>query len=167
MGLSKKIDDAILGIGRILSWLNGILIIVIITQVILRYVFGHGLIILEELQWHLYAVGIMIGLSYAVTKDSHIRLDVLSIRYSKKSKMVIEILGNLILLLPFVVIVIMQSYDFWYSSWRLNERSVAPLGLCCRWAVKGLIPIGFILLGLSAVSKIAQAVNFLFHSKEA
>ena len=65
------IDTAIRGIGHVVMWSNFILIFVIILQVILRYGFGHGLIVLEELQWHLYALGIMFGASYAVMLDSH------------------------------------------------------------------------------------------------
>ena len=66
------LDKLILGVGQTLSWLNVILIAIIILQVILRYVFGRGLVILEELQWHLYAVGIIVGLSFGEWIHKHL-----------------------------------------------------------------------------------------------
>ncbi len=63
------LDAFIRSIGHVVMWTNGTLIFVIILQVILRYGFGHGLVILEELQWHFYALGIMFGASYAMMMD--------------------------------------------------------------------------------------------------
>ncbi len=62
-------------IGHVLMWANCVVIALIILQVVLRYGFGHGLVILEELQWHFYAVGIMFGISYAIMTDSHVGMD--------------------------------------------------------------------------------------------
>ena len=64
------LDAVIRSIGHVVMWTNGILILVIILQVVLRYGFGRGLVVLEELQWHLYALGIMFGASYAQMMDS-------------------------------------------------------------------------------------------------
>ena len=73
------------------AWLNVALIIVILTTVILRYGFhrnglllGWGLVPMEELEWHLYSVPFMFGLAYAITNDSHIRIDIIHMAMSKR-----------------------------------------------------------------------------------
>lgn len=148
------IDRFILGVGSILSWGAVILIAVIILQVILRYGFRHGLVVLEELQWHLYAIGVMFGLSFAQVKDSHIRVDLLHMKLSERTQRILEILGILFLLLPFCWVVFYNSLDFLADSWRVNERSDAPIGLCCRWGIKSVIPISIGMLALAAISRL-------------
>lgn len=66
------------------AWLNVALILIILTQVTLRYGFHNGLVALEELIWHLYAVAFMFGISYAITTDSHIRVDIIHANMSIK-----------------------------------------------------------------------------------
>jgi TRAP-type mannitol/chloroaromatic compound transport system permease small subunit len=152
------LDGLIRRIGHVVCWANGILIFVIILQVILRYGFGHGLVILEELQWHLYALGIMIGASYAMMVNSHIRVDIFHMRFSERTQAIWEIFGIVFLLLPFVFIVFHQSLPFLYDSWRVGERSDAPMGLPCRWLIKGVIPFSFALLAIAAVSRLIKMI---------
>ncbi|RMG57408.1 MAG: TRAP transporter small permease subunit [Deltaproteobacteria bacterium] len=155
------LDGWVKKIGEWASWLNGILVIVIIVQVVLRYVFGRGLVSLEELEWHLYAVGIMLGLSYCLTTDSHIRLDIFHVNFSRRTKEVVEVLGILFLVLPFAFIVFAHSLDFVYESIRVNEHSDAPLGLPFRWIIKSFIPIGFGLLMVAGLSRAIRGVAYL------
>ncbi len=164
-GLSDRLCDAaekvVKHIGHIIMWANGLLILVIILQVVLRYGFGHGMVILEELQWHLYGLGIMIGASYALVTDSHIRVDIIQTRMPQKWKNRWELFGILFLLLPFAFVIFHQSLDFVYESYRVNESSDAPLGLPFRWIIKGVIPISFALLILAAISRSVRIFNFM------
>jgi TRAP-type mannitol/chloroaromatic compound transport system permease small subunit len=162
----RALDAFINWIGQLISWLAAVLVVVIIVQVILRYVFGRGLVVLEEVQWHLYAIGIMFGFSYAIVHDSHIRLDLLHDRFPRRRKEKVEIFGILFLLMPMIIIILLHSWPFLYDSLRLNERSDAPMGLCCRWFIKGLLPIGFIMLGLAAISRLVRAIAYLILKKE-
>ena len=159
--ISNFLDKIVMAIGHIVMWTNGILIFVIILQVILRYGFGHGLVIFEELQWHLYAVGIMFGASYAMTNDSHIRVDIIHAQLSKKWKIRWDLFGIFFLLLPFVIIIFHQSLDFVYESFRVSESSDAPMGLPYRWIIKGVIPLSFSLLALSVVSRTLRLIHCL------
>jgi len=158
---SDVIDVVIRSIGHFIMWTNIILIVVIILQVVLRYGFGKGLVVLEELQWHLYALGIMFGASYAMMMDSHIRVDIIHARLSQKWRNRWDLFGIVFLLLPFAIVVFHQSLDFVYESWRVNERSDAPLGLPWRWAIKGVIPITFALLILATVARAARIIAAL------
>jgi TRAP-type mannitol/chloroaromatic compound transport system permease small subunit len=162
----RALDAFINRTGQLISWLAAVLVVVIIVQVILRYVFGRGLVVLEEVQWHLYAVGIMFGFSYAVVHDSHIRLDLLHDRFPRRRKEKVEIFGILFLLMPMIIVILIHSWDFLYDALRVNERSDAPMGLCCRWFIKGFIPIGFIMLGLAAISRLVRAIAYLKLKKE-
>jgi TRAP-type mannitol/chloroaromatic compound transport system permease small subunit len=147
------LDGFIRGIGHVVMWSNVVLIFVIILQVILRYGFGYGQVILEEFQWHLYALGIMIGSSYAEMMNTQIRVDIVYARLSEKWRYRWDLFGTVFLLLPFLIIIFYQSLDFVYEAIKVNERSDAPLGLPWRWAVKSLIPISFGLLVVATVSR--------------
>ncbi len=156
------IDAMIRSIGHVVMWSNFILVFVIILQVILRYGFGRGLIVLEELQWHLYALGIMFGASYAVMLDSHIRVDIIHARLSEKWRQRWDLFGIIFLLLPFIAIIFHQSLDFVHESWRVGETSDSPQGLPFRWAIKGVIPISF---GLLFIATVSRAVRIIYSLK--
>nr|VFK01911.1 MAG: TRAP-type mannitol/chloroaromatic compound transport system, small permease component [Candidatus Kentron sp. LFY]VFK24705.1 MAG: TRAP-type mannitol/chloroaromatic compound transport system, small permease component [Candidatus Kentron sp. LFY] len=149
------------GTGRVICWANGLLIVAIITQVVLRYGFGQGQIFIEELQWHLFALAMLFGIAYAQVTDAHIRVDILASRLSENTKRLWEIFGILVFVLPFVWVVFYHSLDFASESWRLGERSNAPSGLPWRWVIKGMIPVGFGLLGLVALAQLAQNIALL------
>ena len=158
--ISDTLDGFVQKLGHVFMWSNGLLIFAIIIQVVLRYGFGHGLVVLEELQWHLYAVGIMFGASYAVTVDSHIRVDIIHANLSEKWKKRWDLFGIFFLLLPFVLIIFHQSLDFVWEAWRVGERSDAPSGLPFRWLIKGVIPASFGLLALAVVSRAIRIISF-------
>lgn len=162
--IPDRLDGFILGVGHWISWANGLLVLVIVLQVVLRYGFGHGLVLLEELEWHLYALAFMCGLSYALITDAHVRVDLLSDRFSPKAKHWIEVCGILFLLLPFIAAILYHSYDFFMDSWIHNERSAAPLGLPCRWVIKGVIPLSFGLFALAALSRMIRSLQAIFAS---
>lgn len=164
--LADGIDRFIQRIGLTVAWVYVALVLVIILQVILRKGFASGLIALEELQWHLYAVGVMFGLSYAQTTNSHIRVDLFYSKFRAKTKHLIEIIGILVLVLPFIVIVFFHSLDFVADSWRINEHSSAPSGLGWRWLIKSTIPITFALLGLAMISRLIRDFTLLLRGDD-
>ncbi|SFG92528.1 MULTISPECIES: TRAP transporter small permease subunit [Neptunomonas] len=163
--LADMIDRFIQRIGMSVAWCYVLLVFVIILQVVLRKGFSSGLIIFEELQWHLYALGVMIGLSYAQTTNSHIRVDLFYSRFRARTKHIIEILGILILVMPFIVIVFLHSIDFFYDAYRINEGSQSPSGLPYRWIIKGVIPVSFALLGLAMLSRLYRDTVLLMRGE--
>lgn len=158
---SDAVDGLIRRIGHLVMWANCVVIFFIILQVILRYGFGHGLVVMEELQWHFYAVAFMVGLSYAVMTDSHVGMDLIYGKLSPKWQCRWDIFGILILLLPFASLLCYQSLDFVHESWRLNESSVAPQGLPWRWAIKSVIPLSFGLVALAGISRLIRTIATL------
>lgn len=156
--IADGIDAFIRNTGYVLCWLNAILIVVIIVQVVLRYGFGTGDPKLEELQWHLYAAAVMFGISYAQVTNSHIRVDVIAMRLSPRTLRLWEVFGIVVFVMPFIYVVFVHSLDFLAEAWRLNERSDAPTGLPWRWAIKAVIPISFAMLALAILSRLIRVV---------
>lgn len=159
--IADAIDKIIQRITLMIGWTYVVLVLVIITQVILRKGFSSGLIVLEELQWHLYSVGVMFGLAYAQTTNAHIRVDLFYVRFKNRSKYIIEILGISLLTMPFIVIVFLHSLDFVADAYRINESSSAPSGLPYRWLIKSAIPASFLLLAIAMLSRLFRDTTLL------
>ena len=162
--LSRLIDPLLTRIGRWTSWLWLLLLAIIVINVVLRYAFGEGRVEFEEIQWHLYASGFLLALGYAVQTDSHIRVDVLHERFSPTLQAWCELYGIVLLLLPFIGLMLIFSVPFVVTSYQLSEVSNAPGGLPYRWAIKAMLPIGFGLLLLAALSRLSRVWKFLFGS---
>lgn len=160
--LSRRIDPFIAAIGRGISWIWLLLLAAVVVNVFMRYALGEGRIEMEELQWHLYAIGFLMGLSWAVQTDSHIRVDVLHQQWPARRKAWIELYGLLFCLLPFILLVLIYSWPFVVTSYQINEISAAPGGLPYRWLMKAMLPVGFLLLLLATVSRLSRTWRFLF-----
>lgn len=164
--MADAIDGFIQKMGRGIAWVYVLLVITIILQVVLRKGFSNGLVALEELQWHLYAVGVMFGLSFAQTTNSHIRVDILHEHFSAKTKHIIDICGVILLILPFISVIFIHSLDFVYDAWRIGERSDSPSGLPYRWIIKAVIPVSIFFLGLAMLSKLYRDIVGLYRGGE-
>lgn len=160
--LSGALEGFVRGVGNTVSWLWVVLVGVIVVNVTMRYVFGEGRIEFEELQWHLYAVGFLIGLSYCVQNDSHIRIDILHERFRLRTQAWIELFGIVFFLIPFCIIVLIYSPSFIAYSWSVGEVSDAPGGLPYRWAVKSVMFIGFALVLIAGVARLLRVWSLLF-----
>jgi len=143
-------------------WANVALMLAIFSQVGLRYLLNQNYPKLDEIQWHFYGLVTMIGISYALVTDSHVRVDVLHMKLSRRTQRIIEVLGILTLLVPFIYLMIDQGYDYFYDSFRVGERSDSPTGLPARWAFKAIIPISFVLLALAATARLLHDLHALY-----
>ena len=150
------------------AWFNVLVIFLILTTVILRYGFHRNQLLLnwplvpmEELQWHFYSVPFMFGLAYAITKDSHIRIDILRLHMSKKLKHIFEILGIILLLMPCTIILFDFSLDYTIYAITHHESSQSTMGLPHRWIVKSVIPLSMILIFLASLARLIQEIILL------
>ena len=155
------IDKINLMIGKTISWLLLILILVIVIDVFLRYIFSITSAASFELEWHLFAVIILIGSAYTLQEDRHVRVDVFYDRFSYKIKAWINLSGTLLFLIPFCTITFLESLSFVRSSYDLGETSPQPGGLPWRWIIKSVIPSGFFLLGLAGLSIVLRSIKTL------
>jgi TRAP-type mannitol/chloroaromatic compound transport system permease small subunit len=160
--ISDAIDALVGALHYVINWIWVLLVLLIVTNVVLRYVLRTNFIAMEELQWHLFAVGFMIGLAYAIKADGHVRVDVLADRFRRRTRAWIEMLGILLFILPLCGIMLYWGWPFVLRSWTINEVSAAPGGLPYRWVIKSVILVAFALIGLAAISRLTRVSAFLF-----
>lgn len=161
--ISRWLNRGVQHIAETTAWLNVLLIGIILIQVVLRYGFNHGMVPLEELMWHLYATAFMFGIAYAITRDSHIRVDIIHMNLPRKWQHIIEILGILILMLPFMTILLDHSISWVLDSYRVGESSSSPTGLPHRWIIKSVIPLTMLLMMVAVIARLIQEVSLLLH----
>ena len=141
--------------------ISSILIILLASLVaydtFMRYLFSAGSIALEELQWHIFDGVFLFGLSYALKHDKHVRVDIFYERYSSDSKHIIKILSMLFLVIPFSLVIVVDSFDMMTQSFIQNEVSSDGGGLKYRFIIKGVLVFGFVLLALQSLSEIIKS----------
>lgn len=159
--LSRWIERliAFVSIAAHLSWI--VLVVVIIANVILRYVFQSSSVALEEWQWHLYAFAFMVGLSYCLVEDQHVRVDVIAEHWSVKRRAWIDLLAMGILVMPFAYVVADGSIGFVEFAHKLNETSRSPGGLSHRWIIKAVIPFSMALVFLAAFARVLRMISLI------
>ena len=145
-------------IGKILVFVMILLILNVFYDVISRYFFHGGSIALQELEWHLFGVMILFGMSYTLKTEGHVRVDFIYNNLSPKKQALINILGTLIFIIPFALFIVYGSYDFVMDSYTTNEISDDPGGLTHRWIIKGMIPLSFIYLVITSIGYIIQNI---------
>ncbi len=160
--LSSVLDRFVRRLGSLISWIWLALVAIIVLNVTMRYVLGEGRIEFEEIQWHIYAFGFLLGLAYCFESDDHVRVDVVYERFGLGTKAWVEFFGILIFLLPFVILVIWFTLPFVTYSISINEVSESPGGLPARWAIKSVLLIGFVLLLVATVSRLTRVTAYLF-----
>ncbi|MFO1098380.1 MAG: TRAP transporter small permease subunit [Xanthobacteraceae bacterium] len=154
--LSRGLDSIVRAVGEWSSWIWTILMLLIVVQVLQRYVFGFGSIQMEEMQWHLFAIGFMLGLGLTELRERHVRIDVIAEALPIRLRLWIELVGIVVFLLPFCVFVIWWSIPYVQESWVASEVSAAPGGLPYRYVLKGVITVAFVLLAMAGVSRLSR-----------
>ncbi len=151
--LAHRIESFIAAVGRVSSWSLALLLVAIASQVVLRYVFGQTFTLLEDSLWYLFAFTLVLGLSYTMIDDGHVRVDFLYHRYSPKFRRWVDLFGIVFFLIPLYAFLAWHGWDFAAKSYAINERSPNPGGMPWLWLVKGLLPLSCLLLLLESVAK--------------
>lgn len=159
---SNLIEGVIEAIGSILNWLWAALVVIIVVNVTMRYALGVNYIWVEETQWHIYAVGFMLGIGYAVTHDTHVRVDVLAAGFRRRTRAWIELIMIVVILGPMVYLIISYAIPFVRASYTRGEISSAVGGLHHRWAIKAVIIVAFSYIGLAALARLMRITALLF-----
>jgi TRAP-type mannitol/chloroaromatic compound transport system permease small subunit len=138
-----KLNDKI---GYFVGWITTIMVLLVFYDTFMRYAFHKGNVALQELEWHLFAIVFLLGAAYTLKEGGHVRVDIIFLKLSKKTKAWIDFLGTFLFLIPFAVMVILSTRGFILSSWTVREVSPDPGGLPARYILKAMIPLGFSLL---------------------
>jgi TRAP-type mannitol/chloroaromatic compound transport system permease small subunit len=147
--IRTRIERVIDVLGRATSWLALVIVVLMAVNVLLRYLFSYGSVWAQELEWHLLAPLILFGMSYALLHGEHVRVDVLYARFSPRAKLWIDVLAAL-LGIAISLAIIWLSLKYVQQAWVIDEKSPDPGGLPYRWALKALIPVGFLFMALQS-----------------
>jgi TRAP-type mannitol/chloroaromatic compound transport system permease small subunit len=155
--MQERIERAVDLVGRAASWLALAIVVLMATNVVLRYAFSYGSVWAQELEWHLLTPLIMFGIPYALLKGDHVRVDVFYAKFPEKSRLRVDVVSQVLCILLSAAFVWL-SLKYVQQSWVIDERSPDPGGLPHRWALKAMIPAGFALLALQSVATLLGVV---------
>ncbi|OGA12220.1 MAG: C4-dicarboxylate ABC transporter permease [Betaproteobacteria bacterium RIFCSPLOWO2_02_64_14] len=151
-------------VGEWTSWLALVIVALMATNVLLRYLFSTGSVWAQELEWHLLAPLILFGSSYALRHGAHVRVDIIYGRFSERSKAIVD-LASAILAIAISALFIWFSLHYVQQSYVIDEGSPDPGGLPHRYLLKALIPIGFALLLLQSIAVALDSLEKLRGSR--
>lgn len=165
-GVIHILEKLIEWVGRVMSYLSAALVILICIDVLMRYLFNFTKIWVIELEIYFFTFLFLWGSAYAFKHDKHVRVDVFYQKRSAKGKAWINLLGGLLLLLPWCVVVMMVSWPYLFMSWKIGESSAQAGGLANLFLLKGSIFTGFFFLLLQALVSIFKSLEVIMGGEE-
>jgi TRAP-type mannitol/chloroaromatic compound transport system permease small subunit len=160
LSLSRLIDSISTVVGKLTMWLILATTLISAGNALVRKAFNQSSNGLLEIQWYLFAAVFLLGAGYGFLKNSHVRIDFISSKLSDRGRNWVDVIGILVVLIPFCVISIGLGWPFFMQAYTSGEISTNAGGLI-RWPVYGLIPLGFALLMMQAVSELIKRIAFL------
>jgi len=157
--LEKVFDKFADIIGYITAIAMVLMIMNVFYDVVMRYFFRSGSIAMQEMEWHLFSIIILLGIWYTLKEDGHVRVDLIYDTLKDKKKAVINMLGVVFFILPISLLIGFGSIDYVIEAYQSGEQSGDPGGLTNRWLVKSLIPISFFLLIITSIGFFIRNLN--------
>jgi TRAP-type mannitol/chloroaromatic compound transport system permease small subunit len=153
--LSRAIDAVTALLGRSVSWLILLAVLVSAANASIRKAFDVSSNAWLELQWYLYGAVFMLAAAYTLQRNEHVRIDILTQSLKKRTRDWIDLFGHVFFLTPFVFLMAYLSWPFFWRSFVSGEMSTNAGGLIL-WPAKGLVFLGFAVLCFQAVSEIIK-----------
>lgn len=160
LSLSKQIDRLSEWVGRWVAWLVLFAVLISTGNAIMRKAFNMSSNAFLEIQWYLFAAVFLLASGYTLMRQEHVKIDVVSGRFSKRTQIWIDVVGICVFLLPFAYMIIKLSMPLVLNAYATQEVSSNAGGLI-RWPVFALLPLGMLLLALQAVSELIKRIAFL------
>ena len=147
-------------VGRWVAWLVLFAVLISTANAISRKAFNLSSNAFLEIQWYLFAAVFLLASGYTLMRQEHVKIDVVSGRFSKRTQIWIEIVGLCFFLFPFVIAIIVLVMPLVIGAFVSNEMSSNAGGLI-RWPVFAMLPLGLALLGMQGVSELIKRFAFL------
>ncbi len=160
LGLSRGIDRVNTFIGRNVSWLILVAVLVSAANAIIRKVFNTSSNSWLELQWYLYGAAFLGAAAYTLKENEHIRIDIIYGMWSRRTQHWIDLIGHLFFLMPFVTLMIYFLYPWVMRSYRIGEVSTNSGGLIL-WPAKAMLLIAFVMLFWQGISEIIKKIAIM------
>ncbi len=145
--------------GKVVSFLLLLMVLNVAYDVMMRYLFHNSSVGMQEMEWHLFSVIFLFGISVALKGEGHVRVDFLYDNFSPRKKAVVNIFGTLFFLMPLALLIFFGSFQYVQDAYITQEISEDPGGLPFRWLIKGMIPLSFGFLLFSAIGYILQNIR--------
>ena len=145
-------------IGKLVSWLTLVMVIITTLIVLLRYVFDIGWVAMQESVLFMHSLVFMLGAAYTFKQDGHVRVDIFYQRFTVKTKAWVDLLGTLLLLLPVSGLIIWSSWEYILNSWEIQEGSRNSGGLPGVYLLKSCILMMAILLVLQGIATLLKSL---------
>jgi len=158
--LSKLIDALTERIGKSIIWLVLIVTLISAGNAIMRYTINYSSNAFLEIQWYLFGMIFLLGSGYTLMKNEHVRIDVISGKFSKRGQAWIDIFGIIFFLMPMAIAIMWMSWPIFLLALHSNEQSNNAGGLTV-WPARLMIPVGFFLLVMQGVSELIKRIGFL------
>ncbi len=158
--LSKAVDWLNSLIGKYVIWLILGSTVISALNAVVRKVFNTSSNAYLEIQWYLFAASFLIAAGYTLLNGEHVKIDVVSSKLSKRAQIWIDVFGFSVFLIPFCLAILWFSIPFVIKGYNSGEMSSNAGGLI-RWPVYAMLPLGFALLLLQAVSELIKRLAFL------
>ncbi|MBT4891211.1 MAG: TRAP transporter small permease subunit [Rhodospirillales bacterium] len=159
--LVRKIDTFNNSIGHAAAWCAIALVVVQFVVVVLRYVFGIGLIMMQEGVVYLHATLFMMGAAHTLCQDGHVRVDIFYREATPQTKALVDLFGSLVFLLPVCCVIFWFAWPYVSQSWSVFEGSRETSGIQAVFLLKTLILVFAVLMALQGISMMLRSVMFL------
>ena len=160
LALSKIVDKLSTGVGWLMMWMIFASTIISCINAIVRKVFDVGSNAFLEVQWYLFATSFLLAAGYTLLNNEHVRIDVVSSRFTKRTQIWMDIVGFVVFLMPVCLAILWFSMPFFLNGLRSGEVSANAGGLIL-WPVYLMLPLGFGLLLIQAISEVIKRFAFL------
>jgi len=157
--LEKLFSSINESIGKLFAWSSALLLLAIVFDVILRYLFNMSFIWLAELEVYLFSFIILFGIAYTFRHDKHVRVDVFYDRWSTQRKAVVNFIGGILFLVPWCVVSIIACWKYFMFSFTFKENSPQSGGLPYLFILKFCLLLGFCLLLLQGIASILSSIR--------
>jgi len=163
-GFSSFLDAVSIKVGHATSWLTLLMVLVTFVIVVMRYVFGTGLIWLQESVTWMHAVVFMLGAAYTLQQEQHVRVDIFYRKMTDKQRACVNLLGVLVFIFPLCGFFVYTSIDYVAGAWSVREVSRNSGGLPYPFVplLKSallIMPVALALQGLSLLLRSAQTIR--------
>ena len=158
--LSRFIDAISIGLGKFVMWLILAATAISAGNAVLRKTFNIGSNAYLEIQWYLFAAVFMLGVGYVMLKNAHVRIDFVATHLSKRANATIDAIGIVVFTIPLAIIMVHLGWPIFARAFMSGEMSQNSGGLI-RWPVVMLVPLGFALLIMQAISELIKRLAFL------
>ena len=159
--IAQGINQINLRVGQLISWLTLVLVALVITVVLSRYLLGVGSIAIQESVSYVHAMIFMLGLAFTLQRGGHVRVDIFYREFSPSRQAIVNLIGAVVFLMPFCGLILLASWDYVMASWSIRETSSETGGIAAVYLLKTLMIIMPVTLVLQGIAQVIESIAVL------